>query len=118
VRELPAGVVNGIHAAIERDTAPAWWSRLGALTRPAIALPVAAALIVGLYFGATTLHGAPVPMIEAAYYLDDHAALTSTLPLGEGSVVPKSLENETANGDQRWVAAATVRTRTPDDAIR
>jgi len=110
-RDLPVSVVNGVWEKIEaRSTAPSLWDRIVFAFRPAIAIPIAAVLITGAYFGFAR-HGSAAAntVIDAAYYLEDHAALTSTMPFAEGTVVPSSLENDETASDQQWVAS-NVRT--------
>jgi len=103
-RELPAGVVARIWDVVERESAaPSFFQQMRGFFRPAYALPVAAALVAAIYFGALP-HDHDTARIDAAYYLEDHAALTSTVPFNEGTVVPASLENEETGSDQHWVA--------------
>ncbi len=110
-RELPQGVVNSIWAAIEAPPDPSLAERLRALFRPALALPVAAAAAVAIYFGvAVTHHTGSVTTIDAAYYLDDHAALTSTVPFGEGNALPTQFESDQTSGDVVAVTNTTVMT--------
>jgi anti-sigma factor RsiW len=98
-REMPVGMLASIRAQIERETRPSWQERLALLLRPVVAVPVAAALAVGIYLGFDAAHhsGAPKTAIDAAYYLNDHAAIARILPFGEGSVVPPSLQNDLTN---------------------
>ncbi len=110
-RELPQGVVNGIWAAIESPPQPSLADRLRALFRPAVAVPVTAVAALAIYFGVTaTHHAGSTTMIDAAYYLDDHAALTSTVPFGEGNAVPTQLESDQTNSDVVAVSNTTVMT--------
>jgi len=103
---LPPGVIARIREAVEREAAPRWSERFRAFLRPAYALPVAAALVLAMYFGISGSYRGPAPAnIDAAYYLEDHAALTSTVPFNEGTVVPASLESEETGSDQHWVAS-------------
>lgn len=91
-RELPQGVVNRIWDQIEREErSPSWGARIAAFWRPAVAVPVAAVLVVGAFFGFTATHHAAVTTIDASYYLQDHAAITGTVPFSEGIVVPSGL---------------------------
>lgn len=105
-RELPQGVVNSIWAAIEaQDVAPSFWERLARALRPIIAIPVAAVAVAAAFVGFIVFHpNASATTIEAAYYLNDHAALTRSVPFSEGIVVPTSLENDETGADQHWVA--------------
>ena len=93
-RDLPQGVVARIRDAVDRAEAPvSLLDRITALLRPAVTVPVAAMLLVATYFGLTTHRGDAAPTINAAYYLEDHAALnTTTLPFSEGSALPATIE--------------------------
>jgi len=105
-QELPAGVAAIIRATIRHEgTAPSWAQRFSLWMRPAIALPVAAALVFAMYLGIAKPYLGTTAVIDAAYYIDDHAALTSTVPFGQGNVVPATLENDETGADQRWVAS-------------
>lgn len=97
-RELPSLVKAAIWNAV-REARPSWRTSLAAWMRPALALPVAALLIAAAYFGPglrrTQDNGAPA--IEAAYYLQDHAAMSATVPFGErAGSNSRQLENQTA----------------------
>ncbi|MGH8163316.1 MAG: hypothetical protein ACREP1_03160, partial [Rhodanobacteraceae bacterium] len=63
--------------------------------RPALALPLAAAIVLAAYFG---LHSQPVsaaPTIDASYLLRDHAAMSSTTPFGDRTGAnPANLETQ------------------------
>jgi anti-sigma factor RsiW len=106
-RELPAGVVARIWDAVETErSAPTMMQSLAAWFRPMVALPIAAVLALALYVGiAHPKFPGTVAVIDAAYYIDDHAALTGTVPFSEGNVVPPSLENDETGSDQHWVAS-------------
>lgn len=106
-RELPQGVVARIWDAVEaRDARPTFVQRIAAVFRPAIAVPIAAVLVVGAFFGYSATHqNASITTIDAAYYLRDHASLNSTMPFGEGSVEPASLRSDESAGDQHWIAS-------------
>ncbi|MDP9025669.1 MAG: zf-HC2 domain-containing protein [Candidatus Eremiobacteraeota bacterium] len=116
-RELPPGVIYSIRAAIDDGPAPAWTARLAAFLRPAVAVPIGAAIAIALYLGAGTVHRSNAPAtIDAAYYLDDHAALTRTVPFGEGTVVPSQLRNDQVGGNGQVVAVTASIIRTADAA--
>ncbi|HUA07914.1 MAG TPA: zf-HC2 domain-containing protein [Candidatus Acidoferrales bacterium] len=92
--ELPAGVRASILDAVEaKPRVTPWW-------RPAISLPIAAALALAVFAGYSTSHHR-VTTIDAAYYLDDHAALTTAVTQSEGNTVPAALyRTENADGAQ------------------
>jgi predicted anti-sigma-YlaC factor YlaD len=94
-RELPEGVIARIHDAIDRERSTPAWQRLATMLRPAFALPAAAVLGLVLYFGATRLHGTlGAPKIDAAYYVENHAALTATTPFAQDSPLPVVLTSD------------------------
>lgn len=105
-RELPGGVKAAIWSEI-RNARPSPAARLAALWRPALALPLAAALAFAVYFGSGMLHRQTPsgPTIEAAYYLQDHAALNNAVPFGDHTGAnPAALESpSTAFADQTAV---------------
>jgi predicted anti-sigma-YlaC factor YlaD len=91
-RELPAAVKADIWERV-RNGKPSALNGVFAWFRPAIAIPVAAAIAIAAYFGSTYAgpHGAP--SIEASYYLQDHAAMNSTIPFSDhASANPVDLE--------------------------
>ncbi len=81
-RELPSSVKAEIWERI-RAARPSPWGTWANWLRPAVSLPVAAALALAAYFGTSYLgpHGAAP--IDAGYYLQDHAALQSTVPFSD-----------------------------------
>jgi anti-sigma factor RsiW len=100
-REFPAGVRNAIWAAIESgERAPSWTQRIAGWLHPAVAFPIAAVLVLAAFlgFGSSARHSTT---IDAAYYLDDHAAVTSAVPFSQGNPVPAALfTTENADGAQ------------------
>jgi hypothetical protein len=91
-RDLPAGVEATIWSRVEEiSSAPSFAERIAAWLRPAILVPLAAVLVLGLFF-APQLFNRPPQTIDAAYYLDDHAAVNGTIPFGDASeTIPASL---------------------------
>ena len=84
-RELPAFVKARVWDEIHKQR-PSWTQRWRGLWAPALALPIAAALALGVYFGVPAFHGsAPEPMISAALFLDEHNAEVQQNPLGPGN---------------------------------
>lgn len=103
-RELPATLKAAIWSEI-RAARPSFWSRFAASFRPAVALPIAAVLAAGIYFGVTSSGAPGSPTIEAAYYLQDHAAMNDTTPFSDRNVTPANLESAaTPANDQQSVA--------------
>jgi anti-sigma factor RsiW len=91
-RELPPGFSTRILAAAiaARPQAP-WW----AVLRPAFALPAAAVLAIVLYLGFAVFHGpGKVTTVDAAYYIDSHAALATDMPFAEGASLPASFASD------------------------
>jgi predicted anti-sigma-YlaC factor YlaD len=103
-RELPSSVKAEIWERI-RAARPSPLRNLADWLRPAVTLPVAAALALGIYFGTSYLgpHGAA--SIDAAYYLQDHAALNSTVPFSDRATASAAdLESSSAPKPQSAVA--------------
>jgi len=66
-----------------REMPPSPMARLSAWLRPLVAVPVAAALLVGVWFASPYApHGAH-PTVDAAYYLEAHAAESGDSLLAE-----------------------------------
>lgn len=99
-REFPPRVTRGVFAAIDASRMPAWLAQLRIALRPAVGLPVAAVVALALALGFSSLtHPPHAPSIAASYYLDDHAALSSSsLPFSQTAVVPGALEQGSGNG--------------------
>jgi len=105
-RDMPAGVEATIWARVdELSSTPSFADRLRAWLRPAILVPVAAVLVLGLFLAPQIFRPAPVT-IDAAYYLDDHAAVNGTMPFGDASeTIPASL---TSTGEPANASAVAV----------
>jgi anti-sigma factor RsiW len=99
-RELPAAVVAKIRQEIERPNASSVWDVLRAAFRPVLIIPAAAALAFALYLGFGGRHGTtastPPTSIDAAEYVENHAAMAATVPFAEDAP-PATLtsDNET-----------------------
>ncbi|HEY8314467.1 MAG TPA: zf-HC2 domain-containing protein [Candidatus Baltobacteraceae bacterium] len=83
-RDMPSTVKAAIWQQI-RDARPSPATRILAWLRPAIAIPVAAAIVLAAYFGLHSQQASAAPTIDAAYLLQDHAAMNSTVPFGDRS---------------------------------
>lgn len=93
-RELPAGIVATIREAVHARP-PSLWERLSTAFRPAIAVPVAIAIAAFFYFGFKAAHGpAAAATIDASYYVDSHAALSTATPLSQDYPVPPTLTSD------------------------
>lgn len=78
-QEFPTAVVAGVRQAIHAQREPSFAERLRAVLRPAIALPVAAAiLIVGGVL--EVRHSAPQPALPGMFFVREHVAQTAGLP--------------------------------------
>ena len=114
--ELPPGLATRIKARTQESVPISGWTRLRLWMRPLVVVPVGAAVALALYFTSTALHTSTTTAttIGAVYYLEDHAALTSTVPFGSsGSVVPASLVSDNTGADQRWVATNSSASNAP-----
>lgn len=113
-RELPSSVKAEIWQRI-REAKPSAASRLTAWLRPAVAVPVAAALALAAYFGTAYMSPQGAPAIEASYYLQDHAAMNTTIPFSDrNSVTPVDLENAAAVNTQQTAVNVQAASYTAD----
>jgi len=112
-REMPSLVAAAVWERV-RAARPGPAARLRALLRPAFALPVAAALLIGGFFASPFAHPNG-PMVDAAYYFEAHAAETSANSLSERSssavletsmLVPNSTSGD--DGSDGGLAAASA----------
>lgn len=94
-RELPLGFASAIRARAAADKGePAWWAQhhVRAMLRPAAAIGIAALLVVAFVVSFTIPHGpANANTIAPSAYLENHAALSSTVPLEDGTNAPIAL---------------------------
>ncbi len=105
--ELPSMVKANIWQAV-RELEPSPMERLRTFLRPAYALPVAAALLIALFFAPAHLHrSGPAPTIDAAYFLEDHSAMGSLVPFADHGGASSS-EFETGTNDQTAVIPVPV----------
>ena len=88
-REIPPAVAARVRAAVAGPPSLPLRERLGAFVRPALVLPVAAAAIIVFYLSSNGRHR-PAPAIDAAYYVNEHAALAARAPFSDG-VLPATL---------------------------
>lgn len=93
-RELPYRVVLAIRDSVANAAPPPAWERIRLALRPVVLIPAAAALAVALYFGVSGHRSSPATPIGAAYYVNDHAALTATTPFSEDAPVPAMLTSD------------------------
>ena len=105
-REFPEALKRSIREAIERERAPSSAHWLTSLFRPIVAVPVALAATLVLYVGVNMSHGVTRPArIDAAYYVEDHAALDATTPFAQERALPAMLTSDAVAADQRPIDA-------------
>lgn len=102
--ELPGQVRAAIWNAIEAGQRESWNARVSAWLRPVAGIALAAAAAVAIFIGVSPHEKAPA--IDAMYYLEDHAALTNSVPFHEGSAVPSSLVTGVVMSDQQWISSS------------
>lgn len=98
-REFPSMIKARVWESVRRaETRPSFVERLRSLWRPAIAVPVAAALAAIVYLGVPAVHGGGQSTIAApaTYLLQEHSALAAENPLADHSlIVPASMVDGT-----------------------
>ncbi|HZY99800.1 MAG TPA: zf-HC2 domain-containing protein [Candidatus Baltobacteraceae bacterium] len=104
-RELPPGFAQRIvDAAIASEPhGDPWWQALARLLRPAIAIPAVIALALVAYFvvGGSKQSAVQSATIDAASYLDNHAALATDMPFAEGAMEPTAFASTSSEGSDR-----------------
>jgi predicted anti-sigma-YlaC factor YlaD len=106
--DLPGMVRARIWEAV-RAAQPSPYARMLGFLRPAIAVPAAAVLVVATYFASPLGHRGPTPpMIDATYYLEQHAAQQLQNPLGERNVTSAVLETSDSAGPAPILGTATA----------
>lgn len=93
-RELPYRVVARIREATADAATTPMWDRIRLALRPVVLIPAAAAVAIALYLGVGAHHPAAVTPIDAAAYVDNHAALTATAPFSEDAPIPAMLTSD------------------------
>jgi len=84
-REMPSTIKANVWQVI-REAQPSYGARILSWLRPAYLVPAAVVIAAAAYFTPAYLghHETPV-LIDAAYYLQDHAAMNGSLPFGDRS---------------------------------
>lgn len=113
-RDLPSAVKAEIWERV-RNGRPSALNRAFGWLRPAVAIPVAAAIAAAAYFGTAYLGPQGAPTIEASYYLQDHAAMNSTIPFSDHtSANPVDLETAAAVDTQQTAVNVQAASYTAD----
>ncbi len=109
-RELPAMLKAEIWERI-RAARPSPLRSLAGWLRPAVALPLAATIALAAYFGTAYIGPRGPASIDAAYYMQDHAALNSTVPFSDRASAGNL---ETGNSPRVQNAVAVTASYTAD----
>jgi anti-sigma factor RsiW len=84
-RDMPPGLAPRIRS-VAMQAQPAVWQRFVTGFRPVVMVPVAAALAVAIYIGYDSWHHAAAPTsIQAASYVNNHAAMAASAPFGDAA---------------------------------
>jgi len=84
-RDMPPGLATRIRSVAMQAQHGAW-ERFVAGFRPVVMVPVAAALAVAIYIGYDSWHHAAAPTsIQAASYVNNHAAMAASAPFGDAA---------------------------------
>ena len=79
-REFPASILAGVRQAMHAERAPRFMDRLRAVLRPAVAAPMAAAVLVGVIYAGYHHANQPQPTLTGMDYVREHFAQTAALP--------------------------------------
>lgn len=84
-RDMPAGLATRIRAAAVRSQ-PGAWQRFVEAFRPVVMVPAAVAVALAIYIGYNSWNRAAAPpRIQAAYYVNNHAAMAASAPFGDAA---------------------------------
>jgi anti-sigma factor RsiW len=98
--ELPPSVKARIWQRVRTQADPPY-IRLLSFFRPMIAVPVAAAVAIAIYFSSPLAHRSPAsPTVDASYYFEQHAAEAIGNPLGDRSVTSSVVETSSSGEPQ------------------
>lgn len=105
--EMPSAIKAHLWQSI-RASKPSWATALQTWLRPVYALPVAAAIIVAALLPTYLGHHETAPLIDAAYYLQDHAAMNGSVPFADRSGATPTEFEAGSNADQTAVSVVPV----------
>lgn len=111
-RELPPTLKADLWERI-RAARPSPLQSLAGWLRPAVALPMAAAIALAAYFGTSYMGPRGAAPIDAAYYLQDHAVFNSTVPFSDRAST-SSGDLETGSSAKATNAVALAASYTAD----
>lgn len=96
-RDMPAGLATRIQIAAVQSQ-PGAWQRFMAPFRPMVMVPAAAAVALAIYIGYSSWHRAAAPPgIQAAYYVNNHAAMAASAPFGDAAPPITLTSNDAAH---------------------
>ena len=100
-RDFPPSILAGVRQAMYAERPPTFAERLRAILRPAIAAPVAAALLVAVVYTGYHRLNAPQPTLTGMDFVREHVALTAALPSSDRawSTYVLTSANATATAD-------------------
>jgi len=96
-REFPASILAGVRQAMHAQPAPSFVERLRAALRPAVAAPVAAAVLIAVGYGYHHSRQAQ-PTMTGMDFVREHFAQTASLP----------------SSDRAWSTYVLTSANTPD----
>jgi len=118
--EFPSIVKAKVWQAIRAAERPSLAQRLHALLRPALAVPLAAALVLAALAGIRLSPGS-APQISVAYFLEEHAAQQVQTPLADRAAGSTAQLEESAalaadSSDQETTATSSALAGAEDGA--
>lgn len=79
-REFPTSILANVRQAMHAERPPTFVERLRAALRPAIAAPVAAAVLVAVIYTGYHRASTPQPTLTGMDFIREHLAQTASLP--------------------------------------
>jgi anti-sigma factor RsiW len=100
-REFPASILAGVRQAMYAERAPTFMERLRAVMRPAVAAPMAAAVLIAVGYAGYHRAHTPQPTLTGMDFVREHFAQTASLPSSDRawSTYVLTSANDTSNAN-------------------
>ena len=79
-REFPPSILAGVRQAMYAERPPTFMERMRAALRPAVAAPMAAAVLIAVVYAGYHHANQPQPTLTGMDFVREHFAQTATLP--------------------------------------
>ncbi len=103
---FPPSILAGVRQAMYEERAPSFIERLRAVLRPAVAAPMAAAVLIVVAYAGYHRANQPQPTMTGMDYVREHFAQTASLPSNDRTWATYVLTSANASSSSDATAAA------------